>query len=70
MYIPLFKLSITEVLVDLVSTMAVRIIFGNEFAVLPTRLALSWMEILCLTKVTRNKEEDILTKRNSQAFIY
>ena len=41
MYIPLFKLSIIEVLVDLVFAILVGIIFGNEFAVLPTRSTLS-----------------------------
>ena len=41
MYIPLFKLSIIEVLVDLVFAIAIGIIFGNEFVVLPTRSALS-----------------------------
>ena len=39
-------------LVDLVSAVAVGIIIGNELAVLPTRSALSWMEILSLTLPT------------------
>ena len=41
--------SIIEVLVDLVFAVAVGFIFGSELAVIPTKVALSGMEVLSLT---------------------